>query len=126
MNGVAEVFCVLLPLRIESEMNQREHWAAKARRTKQHRQAALVLVRHAMRSFAGERPIGAKVTLTRIAPRELDTDNLASGFKACRDGVADALGFSDDSDPRLTWAYAQRKSGKANEYAAEVVIEVAP
>ena len=124
--NVTEVFCVLLPVRIESEANQREHWGTKARRVKQHRQAALVLVKHAMRNYSGERPVGAKVTLTRIAPRPLDGDNLQGALKACRDGVADALGFRDDSDPRLTWVYAQRASGKAHDYAAEVVIEVAP
>ena len=33
--NVTEVFCVLLPVRIESEANQREHWGTKARRASQ-------------------------------------------------------------------------------------------
>jgi hypothetical protein len=51
----------------------------------------------------------------------LDDDNLASGFKAARDGVADWLGI-DDGSPRLSWRYGQRKS-KPGEYAAEVSVE---
>ena len=60
------------------------------------------------------------ITLTRIAPRVLDTDNLASAMKAVRDGVADALGV-DDGSSRLTWRYAQEK-GKTREYAVRVEI----
>lgn len=48
------------------------------------------------------------VTLTRVGPRTLDTDNLAGALKGVRDGVADALGI-DDGDPRITWCYDQRK-----------------
>ena len=49
-----------------------------------------------------------QITLTRIAPRTLDDDNLAAGFKATRDRVADWLGV-DDGDKRLTWRYAQER-----------------
>lgn len=64
----------------------------------------------------------AIITLTRIAPRAFDDDNLAASFKALRDGVADGLTV-DDGDPRVTWRYAQRR-GKAREYA--VIIEIVP
>lgn len=60
------------------------------------------------------------MTLTRIAPRELDGDNLQSSLKACRDGVADWLGV-DDRDPRVTWSYAQRR-GAPHYYAVEVQV----
>lgn len=105
---------VELPLRIESVANRREHWAAKARRTKAHRLAALAVPEH---------PLPCVVTLIRVAPRKLDDDNLASGFKALRDGIADRLGV-DDADPRVTWKYGQVR-GKAKEYAARVKIEAA-
>jgi hypothetical protein len=106
---------VLLPLRIESEANMREHWAVKASRTKAHRSTACLKVAPHRRKILslGDRIL---ITLTRVAPRELDDDNLARGFKAVRDGVADALGL-DDRDKRLKWAYAQEK-GK--DYAAKV------
>ncbi len=60
------------------------------------------------------------VALTRIAPRDLDTDNLASGLKAVRDGVADALGV-DDGSSRIEWRYAQER-GRPGEYAVRVEI----
>ena len=60
------------------------------------------------------------VVLTRIAPRDLDTDNLASGLKAVRDGVADALGM-DDGSSRIEWRYAQERR-KPGEYAVRVGI----
>lgn len=101
-----------LPLRIESVANRREHWATRARRTKTHRLAALAVPLH---------PLPCVVTLTRIAPRKLDDDNLASGFKALRDGIADRLGV-DDGDERVRFQYRQER-GKRKEYAARVAIE---
>lgn len=103
-----------LPLRIESVANRREHWATRARRTKLHRFAALAVQPH---------PLPCVVTLVRVAPRRLDGDNLQSGFKALRDGIADRLGV-DDADPRVTWKYDQVR-GRAKEYAARVKIEPA-
>lgn len=113
------VICVLLPLKIESEANGREHWRKKAARVKSHRAVAQTI----LRVTAARPQPPCVITLTRIAPHTLDCDNLASGFKACRDGVADWLGI-DDGDKRLTWQYAQRK-GRPKQYAAEVVIESA-
>lgn len=105
---------VELPLRIESVANRREHWTTKARRTKAHRLAALAVPQH---------PLPCVVTLIRVAPRKLDGDNLQSGFKALRDGIADRLGV-DDADPRVTWKYDQVR-GRAKEYAARVRVEAA-
>lgn len=100
-----------LPLRIESVANRREHWTTRSRRTKAHRLAALAVPVH---------PLPCVVTLTRVAPRRLDGDNLQSGFKALRDGIADRLGV-DDADPRVRWEYDQVR-GQHKEYAARVRI----
>lgn len=100
-----------LPLRIESVANKREHWGKRAARTKLHRFAAIAVQPH---------PLPCVVTLVRIAPRSLDGDNLQSGFKALRDGIAKRLGV-DDADPRVEWRYGQAR-GKAKEYAARVEI----
>lgn len=110
------VIVVDIPVRIISEANSRQHWRKAAARKQLHRQTArLVLQQYA-------RPMGESelftITLTRVAPRKLDDDNLSSGFKAVRDGVADWLGI-DDGSPRICWQYAQEKS-KAGEYAARV------
>ena len=60
------------------------------------------------------------VVLTRVAPRRLDGDNLQSGFKAVRDGVADWLGV-DDGNGLIDWQYVQR-SGRPSEYAVEIEV----
>lgn len=105
-----------IPIRIESTPNKREHWAAKAKRTKMQREAVQWIAGQAMRSQSDALP--QAVRLTRIAPRELDTDNLAAGFKAVRDGVADWLGIKDN-DPRVAWQYAQEK-GRPHQYACRI------
>jgi hypothetical protein len=52
------------------------------------------------------------ITLTRIGPGTLDSeDNLSAGFKAVRDGIADALGVND-RHPRLRWFYGQERAGR--------------
>lgn len=115
---------VELPIQIVSEANRREHWRAVANRKRIHRACAFTLLARHSDGPCVKTPseIGPYIiTLTRIGPRTLDDDNLASGFKACRDGVADWLGI-DDGDKRLTWRYAQRK-GKPKQYAAEVQID---
>lgn len=103
-----------LPIKIVSEANQRDHWSARARRFKAHKQASLALTVTI--------PFPLTITLTRIGPRTLDTDNLAGGFKGLRDGIAARLKV-DDADPRITWVYAQQK-GAPKEYAA--IVEVVP
>lgn len=102
---------ITLPLRIESVANLREHWGDKSKRTKAHRMAAVAVPTHGLPCV---------VTLTRIAPRVLDDDNLRSAFKALRDGIADRLSVKDN-DPRVEWRYAQAK-GQPKEYAARVQI----
>jgi hypothetical protein len=62
------------------------------------------------------------ITLTRIGPGTLDSeDNLAGGFKAVRDGIADALGVND-RHPRLRWFYGQERGGP-RVYGARVLFE---
>lgn len=104
---------ITLPLRTYSLANQREHWAKKAKRTKAERKAAYMACPRVS--------LPCIVTLTRIAPRELDTDNLTGALKAVRDGVADRLGI-DDADRRVWWMYAQR-SDAPKTYGVEIHIQ---
>jgi hypothetical protein len=104
--SVALVQCEL-PVRTVSESNRRDHWAAKARRTRDQRTTVHLRLVGQLRG-ALERHSGLTVELSRLTARALDDDNLRGALKAVRDGVADALGI-DDRDPRVTWAYAQRK-----------------
>ncbi len=108
----------LIPVRTWSEANQRGHWGKRARRAKKQREAAGLLVRTARCALPNSGDV--TIMLTRIAPRALDTDNLASGLKAVRDGVADALGV-DDGSARIEWRYSQERR-KPGEYA--VLVEI--
>jgi hypothetical protein len=102
-----------VPLTLPSVANMREHWSAKARRVKAQRLAVAWCLKAALLTDLVGRVAGHRVavTLTRVAPRKLDSDNLVSACKACRDQVAEYLGV-DDGDSRVTWRYGQLK-GKA-------------
>jgi len=109
---------IIVPIRTVSETNRREHWAKRASRVKQHRLATWASLRAA---DTGRKLLGhIVVTLTRIAPRRLDDDNLRSALKACRDGVADWLGV-DDRSPLVKWLYAQQR-GWPRHYAVRIQI----
>lgn len=108
---VTELEGLVLP----STANLREHWRARARRAKAHRSIAWahvspVLLRHAVALRSALAGSGVTVRITRVAPRPLDDDNLATACKAMRDGITDALrafGVRDDRDARVRWEYAQ-------------------
>lgn len=101
-----------MPMRTYSEMNTRGHWSVRARRAKSQRFESMVWVRSSfpVREILEARRITVK--LTRVGPRELDSDNLAGSLKAVRDGIADALEL-DDGDKRLTWLYEQEQGAYA-------------
>ena len=106
-------------MKIVSVANLRMHWAVKAKLAKDQRTRTRMSLSAAAQS-SGAEMLPATVVLTRVAPRKLDGDNLQSGFKAVRDGVADWLGV-DDGNGLIDWQYAQR-SGKAGEYAVEIEV----
>lgn len=116
----AGVVTITMPLRLESLLNLREHWSKRSKRAKQHRFFARRWVEDATRE-ARRWLVPSKVTITRIAPRKLDSDGVVASGKSVRDGVADALGV-DDGDSAVIWYYNQRK-GKPREYAVEVRLE---
>jgi hypothetical protein len=134
---------VPLPIKTVSEANQREHWAKKARRVSDQRNLVALALRVPVASLGivlaprdrkrrrkltmgglGAAPALVEVTLTRIAPRELDDDNLRGALKATRDAVADVLG-TDDRDPRIAWRYAQRQGG-IREYGVQIMVAKLP
>jgi len=100
MLSMIEIF---LPIATVSVSNVREHWAKRAARAKAHRQQAYLMT---LRLKGLILPL--KVKMIRVAPRQLDDDNLRGALKSCRDGIADRLGI-DDRDPRVTWEYGQEK-----------------
>ena len=63
-----------------------------------------------------------KVTLTRIAPRKMDShDNLRAAMKPIVDTLAAIIGV-DDGDPQVTWDYDQAR-GEPRTYAVRVEIK---
>jgi hypothetical protein len=79
-------------------------------------------------SYGGNMPnlLPCIVRLTRIAPRNLNDDNLAYAFKHCRDVIADlirpgyAFGRADDTD-QIKWEYAQEK-GQPKQYGIKIEV----
>ena len=120
-DGCALVQSVELPIRTVSEKNAREHWATKARRTAKQRIDTLA----GLLATGWPRPsLPLVITLTRIGPRKLDTDNLERALSGVRDGIADkpprptskpgrkpasrpSWVKVDDGDPGIEWRYAQ-------------------
>lgn len=115
-----------LPIRTKSLTNERTHWRVKAARAKAER----TVTRLCFSVAPGHGPLEdgeeAMVTMLRVAPRSLDSDNLPPSMKSIRDELAACLGL-DDRDPRIVWAYEQRRAEKgADPYAVDVLVEVYP
>ncbi len=104
-------------IRLVSEANIHEHWATTAKRVKEQRRWIYVHARKHMPV-----PLPCIVTMTRIAPRELDDDNAVRSCKAIRDELALLMGI-DDRDPRVHWRVRQAK-GSAKQYGVRVQIEL--
>lgn len=117
---LVRVASMLLP----SVANLREHWAKRAKRVKAQRAAtALALIAYACEGAQTKGSLwqvrnllrcGEKlhVKLIRVAPRPLDTDNLAGALKAVRDEVAKQLVVNDDPKSAVTWEVDQMKPMK--------------
>src|ERR1700676_2675398 len=110
---------------IVSEANRGgEHWTAKSKRHAKQK----MLMRIYLFQYAEYFPFPCIVTLTRIAPRQLDDDNLSASFKYFRDAIAGYLVPGDkpdgqkDNDKRIKWQYNQMK-GEKGQYALKVEIE---
>lgn len=108
--------------KLESKANARDHWRTAAHKAKEHRALGFAMA-NAVEKYRPAAPW--VITLTRFGKRDLDDDNLATAFKATRDGIADALVGKlvmhrgklvmrgNDSDPRLTWQYKQERGDYA-------------
>ena len=107
---------IYLPLRVVSEANAHTHWRVRQKRAKAQRHA-LAYAWNVSDMPTGHKP--TEVTLVRLAPRKLDSDNVVGAFKHVRDEVALLCGF-DDRDESVTWSYAQER---APEYGVRVEVE---
>jgi hypothetical protein len=110
-----------VPLRTVSESNSHTHWRVKAKRVAMQRRVVSLVLRPQVAAWKPMWPL--VVSLTRVAPRALDDDNLRGCLKAARDAVADVLGIRDN-DPRVTWTYAQTR-GAPRAHFVRIEIETA-
>ena len=123
---------VRLLARMPSLANMRGHWAKKAKIVAQHVNLGGWVVAKAFGTqhsrarargvVEGIGEVGAVlvVKMTRIAPRPLDTDNLAGCFKGIRDGIAAALGVDDSVRvTHVRWVVTQER-GAPKEHALRV------
>lgn len=110
----------ILPLKLISVLNVREHWSKRADRAKLHRSNAHYYL---LAQLGTQRPVfPVLVTITRVAPRELDGDNLQGACKAIRDGIADYF-LTDDRNPQIEWQYGQEK---AKDYGVRIDVVSKP
>jgi hypothetical protein len=111
-----------LSIRLVSEANMRGDWHLWWRRRRAQRYDTYLALRA---RYPRPAVLPLTITLTRVAPRALDSGNLAVSFKAVEDGVADWLdqapGKGQDRQQGLTWHYRQRR-GAVRTYAVEIVI----
>lgn len=110
---------ITLNLATVSELNSRDHWRKRSARAKLQRQQTKLTILSEQFAKKANLEMPLRVTLTRLSPRYLDSDNLQGAFKHVRDGVADAVGV-DDRDPRYDWQYRQLK---AERKGVRIVIE---
>lgn len=98
------------PYRLQSSANLREDWRVAAKRKKEEREAIYFAWVAAGKPRPPCRPIA--VRFTRIAPSTLDSDNIATAFKAMRDQIARDLGLKGDGmNDGADWSYGQEKQG---------------
>lgn len=119
---------ITIPMVVPSVANLREHWSATAKRKAAQRAAvALMLPRRHLGKEINWLSLNGNVvvTLTRIAPRKLDGDNLQTALKAVRDQVAAQLDI-DDGDERIGWHYQQEPGTTAIRIALALVDNRAP
>lgn len=114
MNGV-------LPIKTVGGMNAREHHFVRAARVKKERNAACLWVKCVMRWHS----LPCRVTLTRLSAGTLDFDNLVGSQKGVRDGVADALGVTDNH-PGIEWRYAQERCHRGSYGVMIEITEAVP
>lgn len=110
-----------LPIKVVSESNSTEHWRTKhARHSKQK-----FAIRLSMLSARIPQDLPCTITMTRLSPRSLDSDNLQGAFKWIRDAISEHFitgkrpGRADD-DPRFKWEYDQQN---AKDYGCTLMFE---
>ena len=93
--------------RLKSRANSRVCWQAQMAESKRQKKIGHTL------GLALGRTAPKVVLMTRVAPRDLDDDNLATAFKSIRDGLAAAWGVDDSPAGPVVWRYSQERGDYA-------------
>src|SRR5450631_3075163 len=91
-------------MRLRTQTNNTGHWSNRHREVKRTHEAVAICWLAAIGREKLLPPF--LVTLTRVGPRRVDSDNVVSSAKHVRDQIAHCLGI-DDGDPRIEFVYAQ-------------------
>ncbi len=112
----------VFPLKTVSEANVRSHPQVRAKRVREQKEAtAMYAMGAGLHGLSVEaRPLC--ITLTRMATKKLDSDNLAGSMKAVRDALAHVLRLDDGDDEAAIWEYGQEKSKARDEYLVRVEV----
>ena len=115
-----ETIRFIVPIKTISRANSSEHWRSRDARVRRERTTTVLAWR-----AVGSPPIPtpSTVTLTRVAPRAMDDDNLRMSMKAIRDQIAELAGVDDRHSKIIRYEYDQRKPSKPKTYEVEVLIE---
>ena len=101
-----------IPIKLPSLANMRLYWRRMASLKKKQRLTTKLCMLGVTIP-----PPPLLVTITRVGPRILDDDNLASACKYVRDQIAATVGI-DDGSSLYTWRYEQ----KVGKYGVDVEI----
>lgn len=109
-----------MPFKLDSRANFRGH-------TRSHKHVKTIreqrnTTRMALDSQAERIALPVKLTLVRVAPRQLDAhENLPMCFKSIVDGIADWLGVDDRKG--IACKYDQEKHSTPHTYGCRIIIE---
>lgn len=106
-----------LPVRVVSELNTREHWAAKHKRKKA--QQAEVWAAWPRRQKV---TLPCLVRFVRYGQNLLDPDAVASSFKHVQDEVCRLLGVDDGNTQLISFEYSQVALHK-RKFSIEINVE---
>lgn len=107
MSCLVPMVAITVPLETRSELNRRDHWAARHGRTKEANE--LIFDTLALLALPPDlEHHHALVTMTRVGGSHLDDDNRSGALKGVRDAVARWMGLRSDDHPHVRWRTAER------------------
>jgi len=115
---------MILPIKTISEGNCSEPWIRKHQRHRQQQSRVAIF----MANYRELIKLPVKITITRIAPRKLDFDNLVVSQKWVLDAVCDQLvpGLRPgraDGDPRILPVVYEQEKKDPKFYATKLIFE---